>query len=134
MRQNNAPTIDKLIQAMQAGTVPVDADVLQEIKDLREQKARMEKEDALLEATEQKFAFKQDYAKALGNWASGIQKKFIDGLILHRQKDPHSKIHQLKVGRTKFDGRGIVRALRCFAMQFTSGRDGQSFYRLSCTS
>ncbi len=97
MRQNNAPTVDKLVQAMQAGTIPVDTDVLHEIMDLREQEARVKKEAALLEAAEQKFAAKQDYAKALGNWASGIQKKFVDGLILHRQKDPHSKIHRFKV-------------------------------------
>ena len=64
----------------------------------------MKKEDALLEATEQKFGAKQDYAKTLGNWARGIQKKFIDGLILHRQEDPHTKIHPHQGGSSKFDG------------------------------
>jgi hypothetical protein len=55
------------------------------------------KKAALLEATEQKFGAKQEYAKTLGNWARSIQKKFVDGLILHRQEDPHTKIHRIKV-------------------------------------
>ena len=82
---------------MEAGTAPVDNDVLKEVTDLREQEARVKNEAALLEATEQKFGAKPEYAKTLGNWARGIQKKFVDGLILHRQEDPHTKIHRLKV-------------------------------------
>jgi hypothetical protein len=98
MKLNNTPTIDGLVQAMEDGTAPVDPDVLEEIKVYRENVAQVNKEAALLEATEQKFGVKLDYAKTLGNWASGIQKKFVDGLILHRQKDPHSKIHRFRVG------------------------------------
>jgi hypothetical protein len=98
MRQTNTPTIDQLILAMEAGTAPLDTDVLQEITDLRGQEARVKMEAALLEATEQKFGAKPDYAKTLGNWARGIQKKFIAGLILHRQEDSHTKIHRIRVG------------------------------------
>jgi len=98
MTQNKVPTIDQLIQAMNDGTAPLALDVLQEIKEIREQEARMKMEAALLEATEQKFGAKLDYAKTLGTWARGIQKKFVDGLILHRREDPHTKIHQIKVG------------------------------------
>jgi hypothetical protein len=97
MQKNNIRTIDKLIQAMETGTVRVATDVLEEIRVSREQEARMKKETALLEAAEQKFGAKPDYAKTLGNWARGIQKKFIDGFILHRQEDPHTKIHRMKV-------------------------------------
>jgi hypothetical protein len=97
MRHANTPTIDKLVQAMQAGAVPVDTDALEEIRIYREQEARVKKEASLLEATEQKFGAKPDYAKTLGNLARGIQKKFIDGFILHRQEDTHSKIHRIKV-------------------------------------
>jgi hypothetical protein len=93
MTQNKVPTIDQLIQAMNDGTAPLALDVLQEIKEIREQEARMKMEAALLEATEQKFGAKLDYAKTLGTWARGIQKKFVDGLILHRREDPHTKIH-----------------------------------------
>ena len=74
----------------------------------------MKKEAALLEATEQKFGAKLDYAKTLGNWARGIQKKFIDGLILHRQEDPHTKIHRVKVVNSEFDGRGVVAGFAVF--------------------
>ena len=97
MQKNDIRTIDKLIQAMETGIVRVATDVLEEIRVSRQQEARMKKETALLEAAEQKFGAKQDYAKTLGNWARGIQKKFIDGLILHRQEDPHSKIYRMKV-------------------------------------
>jgi hypothetical protein len=83
---------------MEDGTAPVDDDILQDINVYRQNVAQVKKEAALLEATEQKFGTKQDYAKTLGNWARGIQKKFIDGLILHRQEDPHTKIHRIKVG------------------------------------
>ena len=98
MKQNKVPTIDELIQAMKTAPPLVDLDVLQEIKEIREQEARLKMEAALLEATEQKFGAKLDYAKTLGTWARGIQKKFVDGLILHRQEDPHTKIHRIKVG------------------------------------
>jgi len=71
MKQNNLPTVEKLIQAMKDGTTPVDADVLLEIKTQREQEAREKHEGALLEAAEQKFGAKPEYAKTLGNWARG---------------------------------------------------------------
>jgi hypothetical protein len=83
---------------MEDGTAPVDPDVLTEIIAQREHAAREKKEADLLEAAEQKFGAKPDYAKTLGNWARGIQKKFIAGLILHRQEDPHTKIHRIRVG------------------------------------
>ena len=83
---------------MEDGTAPVDDDVLEEITVYRENVAQMKTEAALLEATEQKFGAKPDYGKTLGNWARGIQKKFVDGLILHRQEDPHTKIHRIRVG------------------------------------
>lgn len=98
MKLNNTSTIDRLVQAMEDGTAPVDPDVLEEIRVYREDVAHVKKEATLLEATEQKFGVKQDYAKTLGNWASGVQKKFVDGLILHRQKDSHSKIYRFRVG------------------------------------
>ena len=101
MRSNNIPTIDQLIQAMETGAIPLDGEVLQEVKYLREQETRVKREAAFLEATEQKFGGKQDYAKTLGTWARGIQKKFVDGFILHRQEDPHTKIHRIKVGMAK---------------------------------
>ena len=47
MKQNNLPTVEKLIQAMKDGTTPVDADVLLEIKTQREQEAREKHEGAL---------------------------------------------------------------------------------------
>jgi hypothetical protein len=98
MKSNNSPTIDGLIQAVTNGTVTVGPDVLNEMRVYRKHVDQMKKEAVLLEAAEQKFGVKQDYAKTLGGWASGIQKKFIDGLILHRQMDPHTKIHALRVG------------------------------------
>jgi hypothetical protein len=70
---------------------------LEEISVHREQVVRAKNEATLLEATEQKFGAKQEYAKTLGNWARGIQRKFVDGLILHRQEDPHTKIYRMKV-------------------------------------
>ena len=63
-----------------------------------------EAEAAILEAAEQKFGSKQDYAKTLGNWARGIQNKFIDGFILRRQEDTHTKIQRLKVALAKSTG------------------------------
>ena len=98
MKLNNTPTIDGLVQAMDDGIAALDTDVLQELKDLREEETRVKMEATLLEATEQKFGAKPEYAKTLGNWARGIQKKFVDGLILHRKEDPHTKIHWIKVG------------------------------------
>jgi hypothetical protein len=97
MKKNNAANAEGLVKAMEDGTIPADADVLREIKAQRELAARIKNETDLLEAAEQKFGAKQDYAKTLGNWARGIQKKYVDGLILHRQEDPHTKIHRIKV-------------------------------------
>jgi hypothetical protein len=97
MKKHNAEAVDKLIRAMEDGTAAIDADVLREIMTQRKLAARIKNEANLLEAAEQKFGAKQEYAKTLGNWARGIQKKFVDGLILHRQEDPHTKIHRIKV-------------------------------------
>ena len=66
-----------------------------------ERAAQAAKEDAILEAAEQKFGSKPDYAKPLGNWARGIENKFIDGFILRRQEDTHTKIHRFKVALAK---------------------------------
>jgi hypothetical protein len=97
MKKNNAANAEGLVKAMEDGKAAVDADVLREIKAQRELAARIRNETDLMEAAEQKFGAKQDYAKTLGNWARGIQKKYVDGLILHRQEDPHTKIHRIKV-------------------------------------
>jgi hypothetical protein len=97
MRSNNIPTIEGLVQAMKDGTASANADVLLEIKLHREQAGRAKAEAAVLEAIEQKFGAKNEYAKTLGNWARSIQKKFVDGFSLHRQEDPHDKIHRIKV-------------------------------------
>src|SRR5262249_16928284 len=96
MKQNNVPTIEVLIKAIEGGPTPVDREVLLEIQAQRAWEARMKHGATLLEATEQKFGAKQEYAKTLGNWARGIQKKFVRGLVLHRQEDPHTKIYRIK--------------------------------------
>jgi hypothetical protein len=78
-----------------------DPKVFDEKRARLEEAAHAAKEDAILEAAEQKFGSKQDYAKTLGNWARGIQNKFIDGFVLHRQEDTHTKIQRLKVALAK---------------------------------
>jgi hypothetical protein len=98
LKQNDSQTIEGLIQAMEDGNAPIDPEVLREITAQREQAAQVKKEADLLEAAEQKFGAKPDYAKTLGNWARAIQKKFVDGLILQRQEDTHTKIHRIRVG------------------------------------
>jgi hypothetical protein len=101
MKQNNAQTIAKLVGAMQDGSIAIDREILLEIKTRRERAAREKQEAALLEAIEQKFGAKPDYAKTLGSWARGIQKKFVNGFILHRKEDSHTKIYRFKVGLAK---------------------------------
>ena len=83
------------------GARAADPQVLDRKRTQLEQAAHAAKEDAILEAAEQKFGSKQDYAKTLGNWARGIQNKFIDGFVLHRQEDTHTKIQRLKVALPK---------------------------------
>ncbi len=61
------------------------------------QVARAAEEDAMLEAAEQVFGSKPVNAKSLGYWAKGLENAFVDGFVLRRQIDPHSKSNQLRV-------------------------------------
>jgi hypothetical protein len=90
-------TVDEVIRAIEKGDESIPPAVREDMEDKRRQEVHEANEDALLEATEQKFGAKQDYAKTLGNWARGIQNKFIGGFILHRREDKHTKINQIKV-------------------------------------
>ena len=65
-------------------------------------------EDAILEAAEQKFGSKQDYAKTLGNWARGIQNKFIDGFILRPAGGHTHQNPAIEGGTGKINRRGIA--------------------------
>ena len=90
MKRSNVQNVSDLIRAIEKGATVVDQVVLDEIKVHRDQAARRASEYALLEATEQKFGAKQDYAKTIGNWARGVQNKFVDGFVLQRQeRHPH---------------------------------------------
>jgi hypothetical protein len=104
MKQSNVESVDELIRGIDQGAIAVDPVVLEEIKVRRDAAARTSSEYALLEATEQKFGAKQDYAKTIGTWARGVQNKFVDGFVLQRQEDPHTKINRIKVRRTSSSG------------------------------
>jgi hypothetical protein len=54
-------------------------------------------EDPMLEAAEQVFGSKPINAKLLGYWAKRIENAFVEGFVLRRQTDPHSKSNQIKV-------------------------------------
>jgi putative DNA primase/helicase len=62
-----------------------------------EQRERSAAEDALLEASEQVFGSKPVNAKTLGYWAKGVENAFVEGFVLRRQTDQHSKSNWLKV-------------------------------------
>jgi hypothetical protein len=62
-----------------------------------EQRERRAAEDALLEASEQVFGSKPVNAKTLGYWAKGLENAFVEGFVLRRQNDQHSKSNRLKV-------------------------------------
>jgi hypothetical protein len=51
----------------------------------------------MLEAAEQVFGSKPINAKLLGYWAKRIENAFVEGFVLRRQTDPHSKSNQIKV-------------------------------------
>ena len=106
MKRSNLQNVDELIRAIEQGTTVVDPVVLDEIKVRRDEAARRASEYALLEATEQKFGAKQEYAKTIGNWARGVQNKFVDEFVLQRQEDAHTKINRIKVRRANFSGNG----------------------------
>jgi hypothetical protein len=59
--------------------------------------ARMAAEEAMLEAAEQVFGSRPVNAKTLGHWARGLENAFVDGFVLRRQVDSHSKSNQIKV-------------------------------------
>jgi hypothetical protein len=112
--QTDTQAVNEIIQAVNEGAANVAALLAPNVgarsadpKVLDKKRARLEqavhaaREDAILEAAEQKFGSKQDYAKTLGNWARGLQNKFIDGFILCRQEDTHTKIQRLKVTLAK---------------------------------
>jgi hypothetical protein len=54
-------------------------------------------EAALFEASEQVFGAKPVNAKILGYWAKGIENAVVEGFVLRRQTDQHSKSNRLKV-------------------------------------
>jgi putative DNA primase/helicase len=62
-----------------------------------EQRERSMAEDALLEASGQVFGSRPVNAKILGYWAKGMENALVEGLVLRRQIDPHSKSNQIKV-------------------------------------
>jgi hypothetical protein len=54
-------------------------------------------EDTILEAAAQVFGSRPVNAKSLGHWARDLANAFIDGFVLRRRTDPHSKSNQLRV-------------------------------------
>jgi hypothetical protein len=82
--------VDQLVamagdETSQTDPLLADPEIREEIRRAQERKLREEKEATILEAAEQKFGARKDYAKTLGTWARGIQNKFVGGLILRRQ-------------------------------------------------
>jgi hypothetical protein len=54
-------------------------------------------EDAMLEAAEQVFGSRPVNAKTLGYWAKAIENAIVDGFVLRRQMDQHSKSNLIAV-------------------------------------
>jgi len=101
-------TLAEWTQTVEEGVTIFNPTRLVELKAAQDQQARFAREDGLLEAVEQKFGAKHDhaYAKTLGIWARGVQNKFVDGFILHRQEDKHTKINRMKVSQANSTDEG----------------------------